>query len=458
MTATSMTQQIAEWVVAARYEDVPDLGVQRVKERVIDSLAVQLGGMEASTGQVMGGWVRSQGARPDASVIGGGFKTSTSLAALLNATTGHALEFDDVGGGGGNHPASPMTAVTLAVGEKLGSSGRDMILAWMVGWEVTIQTSKPCTTGGRNTLMDFGWFNQGFQSAMGSAAAAGVLMGLDVDQIRMAFGNAANAMGGVMKNRASDSKSIIAGNAALHGVMAAELVQAGFTANLDILDGDDGVLAMMTRDIGDPSLALDGLGTWDMVTRGSTIKLYASCAAGHWAMDALQRILTAHPTDPSDIASITVHQPGFLMDSLPFDLPQTGLQGKYSVQYDLVAVALDGEAGMRQYTDEMVRRPEAQELMQKVTVVPVDMRSASRLEARVVLELTSGESYEETVAEHIGRQSNPLSEQQLVDKFADCASGLLTDARRDEVLDLCWKLDALDDVSTLADAARGESA
>jgi 2-methylcitrate dehydratase PrpD len=228
-------------------------------------------------------------------------------------------------------------------------------------------------------------------------------------------------MGGVMKNRASDSKSIIAGNAAMHGVMAAELVQAGFTANTEILDGPDGVLAMMTRDIGDPALALDGLGTWDMATRGSTIKLYASCAAGHWAMDALQRVLAAHPTDPSDIASITVHQPGFLMDSLPFDLPQTGLQGKYSVQYDLVAIALDGEAGMRHYTDEMVLRPEAQELMQKVTVVPVDMRSGSRLEARVVLERTSGETFEETVAEHIGRMSNQLSEQQLVDKFADCA-------------------------------------
>jgi 2-methylcitrate dehydratase PrpD len=458
MTGRSITQQLAEWVVAARYEDVPEIGVERVKERVVDSLAVQLGGMAASTGQVIAGWVKAQGARPDSSIVGGGFKTTPHLAALVNATTGHALEYDDVGGGGGMHPANPMTAVTLAMGEKLGASGRDVVLAWMVGWEITRQTSKPCSAAGRNTLMDFGWFNQGFQSAFGAAAACAVLMGLDAHQTRMAFGNAATGMSGMMKNRASDSKSIVAGNGAMHGVMAAELVAAGFTANEDILDGDDGVLRMLARDIGDPATALDGLGTWDMAVNGSTVKLYASCAAGHWAQDALQQILRARPTDPAEIEAIEVRQPGFLMDSLPFRLPQTGLQGKYSIEYDLVAIALDGEAGMNQYTDEKVLRPEAQDLMRRVTMVPVEVDMARpALAARVIVTLRNGERLEETVHEHRGRMGNQLGEEQLVAKFHECAAPILGEAQRVEVLDLVGRLDALDDVGRLADAVRADS-
>jgi 2-methylcitrate dehydratase PrpD len=458
MTEPSITQQLAEWAVGARYEDLPEVSAERVKERVIDSFAVQLGGMSVSTGEVMARWVREQGARPDSSIVGGGFKTTPHLAALLNATTGHALEYDDVGGGGGMHPANPLTAATLAMGEKCGSSGREMVLAWMVGWEIIRQTCKPCTAGGRNTLMDFGWFNQGFQSALGIAAACGVLMGFDERQVRLAFGNAATGMSGMMKNRASDSKGIVAGNGAMHGVMAAELVAAGFTANDHVLDGDDGVLRMLARDIGDPMTALDGLGTWDLALNGSTIKRYASCAAGHWAQDALQQALAARPTDPADIEAIEVHQPGFLMDSLPFDLPQTGLQGKYSVQYDVVAIALDGEAGMYQYTDEKVLRPEAQDLMQRVTVVPVEIdRARPQLAARVVVKLRNGDEFEETVAEHIGRPANPLSHEQLETKFHECAAQILDEGQRKTALDLCWGLETLEQVSVLADAVRADA-
>jgi 2-methylcitrate dehydratase PrpD len=356
------------------------------------------------------------------------------------------------------HPANPLTAATLAMGEKCGSSGREMVLAWMVGWEIIRQTCKPCTAGGRNTLMDFGWFNQGFQSALGIAAACGVLMGFDERQVRLAFGNAATGMSGMMKNRASDSKGIVAGNGAMHGVMAAELVAAGFTANDHVLDGDDGVLRMLARDIGDPMTALDGLGTWDLALNGSTIKRYASCAAGHWAQDALQQALAARPTDPADIEAIEVHQPGFLMDSLPFDLPQTGLQGKYSVQYDVVAIALDGEAGMYQYTDEKVLRPEAQDLMQRVTVVPVEIdRARPQLAARVVVKLRNGDEFEETVAEHIGRPANPLSHEQLETKFHECAAQILDEGQRKTALDLCWGLETLEQVSVLADAVRADA-
>ena len=142
---TSVTEQLAEWIAKAGHDDLPEVGIHRVEERFIDSLGVQFAGLSVSTGQIITKWVRAQGGTPESTVVGGGFKSTASLATLANATAGHALEFDDIATFSG-HYANPLTAATLAVGEKLDASGRDVILAWMIGWEVICQTAKPAWT------------------------------------------------------------------------------------------------------------------------------------------------------------------------------------------------------------------------------------------------------------------------------------------------------------------------
>ena len=446
---SSVTQQLAEWIVAARYNDVPEIGSRRVGERFIDSLGVQFAGMSVQTGQIITAWARAQGGTPESTVVGGGFKTTAAMSALVNATAGHALEFDDIAAFSG-HYANPLTAATLAVGEKVGSCGRDGVLAWMVGWEVIRQTAMPCMDGPRNTLLWRGWFNQGFQPTLGVAALTAKLLGLNVTQTRMALANAASSMGGVLKNRGSDTKSFTAGNAAMHGVMAAELAALGFSGNEDILDGDDGVIRMMGLDVGDPQKVLDGLGEWDMAVRGSTLRLHASCGAGHWAQDALQQIVRRRPAHIDEIESITVYLPAFLMDMMPYHAPQTGLQAKYSIEYDLAAIALDGRAGMSQYTDARVTSPESQALMKRVNYVPVPPEAGQiTLESRVVLRLTNGEQFEETVNQSHGTPGDPLTREELLGKFHECAQAALPAAQRERVIELCEQLDSLDTLSEI---------
>jgi 2-methylcitrate dehydratase PrpD len=448
----SVTEQLAEWIVKAQYEDVPQPGPQRVKERFIDSLGVQFAGLSVSTGRLISDWVRAQGAKAESSVVGGGFKSTASLATLANTTAGHALEFDDIALFSG-HYANPLTAAALALGEKLGASGREVILAWLVGYEVICQTAKPCMDGPRNTLLWRGWFNQGFQPVLGVAALTAKLLGLDTTQTRMALGNAASAMAGVMKNRGSDTKSFTAGNAAMHGVIAGELIALGFTANEDILDGDNGVARMMGLDVGDPEKILNGLGDWEMATRGSTLRLHASCGAAHWGQDALQNIVRRQPIIPDEIDSIVVSIPAFLMEMMPYHQPQTGLEAKYSIEYDLAVIALDGRAGMYQYSDEAVRRPEAQALMRRVRYEPLEGDLGSvRLGSRVELHLTNGQVLEDSVSLSHGRPEDPLTEDELLGKFHECAAALVTEEQRDQIIDLCRRLDSLDDAGELAEA------
>ena len=446
----TVTEQLATWVVEVAPDDVPEVGTERVRNLVLDSLGNQFAGMGVSTGRLLSDWVRAQGGTPTCTVTAQDFRTTPALATLLNGAASHALENDDIATFS-SHPNSPLTAAAVAVGEQLGITGRELVLAWMIGWEVTAQTMKVCLGPRGNELINRGWFNQGFQETLGVAALASRLHGLDVDQTRMAVGHAASAMAGMMKNRGTDTKGFSAGSAAMHGVIAAELAATGFTADKDILDGDIGVARLLGLDQGDPERILDGLGSWDLATRGSTIRLHACCGASHWSMDALQQLLRRRPVPPEDIESIEVEIPEFLTDMVPNHEPVTGLAAKYSLEYSLAAIALDGRAGVHQFTDDAVNRPEARALMGRITTVPVPV-IAPPLQSRVVVTLTDGEQLEESASRAHGNPADPLTQEEIVAKFDECAAANSTDAQRARIVDLCGRLETLDDVGELADA------
>jgi 2-methylcitrate dehydratase PrpD len=445
-TNASVTEQVAEWVVAATYDDIPAVAIERVRNLVLDSLGVQFAGMSVSTGRILAEWVKAQGGAAECTVTAAGFKTTPSYAALVNGAAAHALEFDDIATFS-SHPASPLTAATLALGEKLDASGRDFILAWLVGWEVTAQTMKVCLSAAGNDLVNRGWFNQGFQETLGVAAVASKFLNLDVTQTRMVLGHAASAMGGLMKNRGTDTKGFTAGSAAMHGVIAGELTAMGFTANADILDGEIGVARLVGLENGDPAKMLDGLGSWDMATRGSTIRLHACCGASHRPMDAMQAIVQRRPVSPSEIESIEVTINDFLTDMVPYHAPETGLEAKYSLEYDLAAIVLDGRAGMHQYTDEAVQRPEARELMQRVKTIPVQ----GPLTSSVVVKLTTGEEIEQTADKSHGTPADPLTTEEILGKFHETAGSLVPETQRNKVIELCGRLDAIENVREIAD-------
>ena len=443
----SVTEQVARWIVEVKTDEVPPQAVERVRHLVLDSVGNQFAGMAAPTGVRLIRWVEAQGGTPVCSVTGQAFRTTPALATLANAAASHALENDDIATFS-SHPNSPLTAAALALGQRLGSSGRDVVAAWAIGWEVTAQTMKVCIGPRGNELINRGWFNQGFQETLGVAALAARLLRLDVEQTRAALGHAASAMAGMMKNRGTDTKGFTAGSAAMHGVIAGELASLGFTADPDILDGDLGVARLLGLEQGDPERVLDGLGTWDLATRGSTIRLHACCGAAHWSMDAMQRIMRNNEMMAEDIETIEVEIPAFLTDMVPIHEPASGLQAKYSLEYDVAVIAIDGRAGIHQYADEAVQRPEAQRLMKRVKTIPTD----GPIQSRVVVTLSDGRRFEEMVNRSHGNPADPLSEEERLGKFEECASTLAGDVQRKKIAELTARLDQLADVGELAAA------
>ncbi len=430
--AASVTHQMAEWVVEVPTADVPPVAAERVGNLVLDSIGNQFAGMAAPTGQLLSQWVRAQRAAPECTVAAADYRTTPALATLVNGAASHALENDDIATFS-SHPNSPLTASALALGEKLASAGAEVVAAWAIGWEVTGQTMKVVQGPTGNDLINRGWFNQGFQETLGVAALASRLLGLTVDQTRMAIGNAASAMAGMMKNRGTDTKGFTAGSAAMHGVIAAELASTGFTANPDILDGDLGVARLLGLDNGDPQKMLDGLGSWDLATRGATIRLHACCGASHWSMDAMQDIVRRTSLDAADIESIEVHFPDFLTAMVPFHDPGTGLEAKYSLEYSLATVAIDGRAGIHQFSDAAVARPQARDLMHRVRTVP----AAGPLGSTVVVTMRDGARHESSANRTHGHPTDPLSQDEILAKFAECAETSASAGQPARIVDLC---------------------
>jgi 2-methylcitrate dehydratase PrpD len=234
----------------------------------------------------------------------------------------------------------------------------------------------------------------------------------------------------------------------MHGVIAGELADFGFTADPDILDGELGVARLLGLEQGDPERVLDGLGSWDLATRGSTIRLHACCGAAHWSMDAMQHIVRTNSVKTEDIETIEVEIPAFLTDMVPIHEPASGLQAKYSLEYDVAVIAIDGRAGIHQYADEAVQRPEARQLMQRVKTIPTE----GPIQSRVVVTLSDGRRFEATVNRSHGNPADPLSEEERLGKFEECAGTLAGETQRQNIAELTARLDELADVGELAAA------
>jgi 2-methylcitrate dehydratase PrpD len=167
----------------------------------------------------------------------------------------------------------------------------------------------------------------------------------------------------------------------------------------------------------------------------------------------MREILETETIDSSEIASIHATVNDFLMPSKPYHAPTTALTAKYSVEYDLAAMALDGRLGNAQFTDEAVNRPAVRALMEKVDLEMVEgLPGAVPLESTVTVVMDDGRRYQATNNLTRGNMADPLSREELLGKFAECSEGLLSSTERDEIIALCDRLETLPDIRELTAA------
>ncbi|MFA4909535.1 MAG: MmgE/PrpD family protein [Desulfobacteria bacterium] len=426
-----ITEKLAHFVAETGVSDIPQDALKVAQMGITDCIGVTFPGSLELLGKIMRDYAKKMGGVAESSIIGSDIKTSPYLAALVNGTMGHALDYDDMGGFG--HPSVALAPAVLAIGESIGTSGKDVLAAYVIGFEVAV-----CLCG---PLMEShytrGWHSTDNFGTLGAAAALTWLLKLNVHQVRMALGIAASLAGGLRQNFGTMTKPLHAGQAAANGIQAALLAQAGFTADENIIETPLG----FTRVFGhgeevDWAKASEGLGKTFNITSptfsGIAIKPYPACGGTHGGIDAAIFLNKEYGLKSDDIAEVELGTSPFLPQVLIHHRPKTGLEGKFSLEYTVARALHSGEVKLKHLTDEGVNEPPVKSLIERMKWVekyPMPALGQQREglgTTSVAVKLRDGKEYSHEVSISKGLPQKPLTSDEFTSKYRDCASTVLS--------------------------------
>ncbi len=438
-----VTESIARWINETTYEDLPPEAVKAAKWAILDTLGVSLAGATQPVGEIVLNYTRDAAGTPEASVIGRGMKTNIADAAFANGVLAHATDFDDTWLPVG-HPTCTVFPVVLALGEKLGTSGKDIINAFVIGLEIHGKVGI-----GHHTP---GFHSTGVYGVLAAAGSAAKLLGLDEWQTRMALAIAASHASGLGKNVGTMTKPYHSGNAASGGVRAAMLAKAGFTGDPEPIDGARGFADTFMRDgTYDGQATVSALGKpYHIVSPGIAVKKYPTCYLNHRALDAILRLVLTHDVKPEQVEEVVVTVPveGWL-NRMENDF---GLRAKFSLQYNMAEAILSRKIVIESFDDDYINRPEAREMMERVRLVvdPSMPKEYENVSNPVTLKLKDGRTLTEQVDVPHGDWDDLLSLEEMLTKYRDNALRVLSSDDCQKTIDLLLRLEEMDGIGELA--------
>jgi 2-methylcitrate dehydratase PrpD len=444
-----ITETLARFVTETRAADIPEAVLLAAQNAVIDTVGVALAGTLEPVGGIALRWVRDLGARAQATVWGHDVATSAAEAAFANGVFSHALDFDDTHPGTRGHSSATLVPAVMTVGELAGASGEDVLAAYALGIEVAGKIGRAFGPG----HLERGWHPTATVGTLAATAAAARLSGLDADGLRRAWGIGASQMSGLMRNFGTMTKPFHAGHAARSGVAAAWMAQHGVTADEALFDGKGGVLEVYGGGNGEPmENLLAGLGkSWELVEPGNYVKRWPCCYSNHRAVGGLLALIEKHGLQADEVTEVAV---GFLPGTdtaLVSRDPQTGLEGKFSIEYVAAALLIDRTLTLETFTDAMLRRPQLRDLMRKVRRyrIPDDKISSGISGYTDVAVMTPRGRFTSRVDRVPGSAAWPMTEPDRVAKFMDCATRVLAAQGTERLLGLCRRCRGLPDIREL---------
>jgi len=445
-----ITNEVGRFIAQMSAKDIPQDAVDMARLGITDFIGVALAGAKEEGSRIIVDYARNTGGMPQASIIGGDVKTSPYLAALVNGTIGHALDYDDMAVSAIMHPSVFLAPAILAIGERIGATGEDILSAYVVGYETACCVAGPIT---QSHYMQ-GWHSTATFGTLGAMAAAASLLKLDVHQVKMALGIAASLAGGLRQNFGTMTKPLHAGEAAANGIQAALLSQAGFTADDDIIEAPLGFAKVFGHQGEvDWAKASENLGKTFTITSkvGLSIKPYPSCGFTHSAIDAALYIKKEHKPNIDDIAEIELGVSPFDKQVIIHHRPRTGLEGKFSLEYTVARALLSGEVKLRHFTDEAVAEPGVNGLIERMKWVekypmPIMGTAEGFGTKSVTVKLNDSREYHKEVTIARGMPQKPLTTEEFNSKYKDCASTMLSKEDVQKSLSMLRNLKEIKDI------------
>lgn len=454
----TIAQEVAAFLVGTELADIPDRVLDVMRDDVVDIAGCVLWGHETPWGRAMVEHLDAAGEAPQVSVWGTPLRVSPGSAALALGTLGHSFDFDDYHPEAKLHPATVVLPAVLALGDALGSSGREVLRAATLGFEVMIRLS---LASGPVATMLSGFHLTGICGSVGAAAGAALLLGLDQRQTAHALGLAATQSSGLMGflHDGSESKRLHAGRAAQSGILAAQLARRGYTGPARVFELDHGGFCSAFSPEPRPEAMLTALG--ERWTAGEvSLKRYSCCGSIHSTLDLVAQGVEELGVAPTDVDEIEVRHSSAVIQQCGWEyVPADVLHAQMSIQYCVAALLAEGAVLPEQFRAELLDDPDLLALAKRVrfTADPeIEALYPAKFASRVVVR-AGGQERDLRTLHPKGAPEHPLDRTEIDEKFDALASRRLGRERRAAVVREARRLQDVDDIRAFTGLLVAES-
>ena len=456
-----LTKYVSEFIVNTRYEDIPDNVLALGRKSILDGFGLALAGSVSEMGPLVRDYVGRFGNAPGrASVIGSELKVPARFAALANGIFIHADDYDDTQlsvapdrvYGLLTHPTVTVLPPAFALAEVNRYNGRELMTAYQVGVEVECKIAEAISPRHYGD----GFHTTGTIGSFGSAAACAKLMRLNAKQTANVIGIVAAEAGGLRNNFGSMTKPFHAGRAAENGIVAADFASLGWTASEEILEAKNGFFSAAGGTF-DPAAILNRLGKpWTFADPGVSIKPFPSGSLTHPAMGEMLRLVRENNVRAADVEKVDMGGNSAMMNALLHHRPTNALQAKFSMEFCMAILVLDRKAGLQEFTDSVVQRPDVQELLRRVNFYvdsEAEKAGLNKMTSILKIYLKGGRVVSGRAEFAKGHPSNPMSFDEEAEKFKGCAEfAKWPSAKTESVIQTVRALETAPDVARLSSA------
>lgn len=424
-----LTKYVAEFVRSAKFADLPADVIDLGKKSILDGLGLALAGSRAENGRLFRGYMAGLGL-PDrgATVMGTKSKLPPRFAAFANGLAMHVEDFDDTQLAVGKdrtygllvHPTAPVLPAALALAENAATSAKDFLVAYHLGVEVECKIAEAIAP----RHYEDGFHSTGTCGVFGGTTACAKLRNFDESQISRAFGVAASQACGLRENFGTMMKSFHAGHAAEVGVFSTDLAALGWTGAEQILEADRGFFHAFGGSY-DPAAIFHKLGQpWTFATPGVSIKPYPCGSLTHPGMTEMQRLIRTEKIKAADVEMVEVGTNHNMLNTLIHHHPKNNLQAKFSMEFCIVILLIDGKAGLGEFTDAVINRPDVQQMIDRVrfyTDPEAEEAGYDKMTTIIKIHLKDGRLIAGRADFGKGSPANPMSYDEVAEKFHGCA-------------------------------------
>ena len=455
---STLAEKIAERIHALTYEDITPAALDWTASAFVDTVGVTLAGIGQDAPRILLRVPGVAAADGPALIMGTGRRTSVLDAALVNGVAAHALDYDDVAGSMGGHPSAMLVPALIPLAEMLGSSGRDLVLAYVAGFETECRIAR----GVHHHHYDKGWHPTATIGIFGTVAGAARLLALTRERTAAALAVAASFASGLKANFGTMTKPLHVGHSIRNGLFAALMAREGFTANpaafehrqgfLDVFNGPGTYdTARMLADWYDP-FECGGAGD-------PGLKPYPCCGSTHPSIGRVIDLARSHDLHPGEVARITVMPHARRLPHTDNPDPRTPLAAKFSIQYCVARALADRTVKLAHFEGDAPLDPAIRDLMRRVDARPhPDM--AADWGTEIIIETTDGRRLASRLDDYPSRgpAGVPMTQNELWSKFADCAGRSLPRDRLAPVFDMLMGIASLPRVNGLTALLRTSEA